>query len=68
MAAENELRLIRERLGWTQEKMAERLGVKRVTVVRNEHRQNPPRPIILAARYLHEHPEDQLEILKTEKR
>ena len=66
--AENELRLIRERLGWSQEKMADRLGVKRVTVVRNEHRQSPPMPIILAARYIYEHPEEQLEILKTETR
>jgi len=61
---ENELRLIREALGWTQEKLASRMGVDRKTVVRNEQRNNSelPETIRLAARYIKEHPEHQLEI------
>jgi len=63
---ENELKLIRKALGWTQEKLASRLGVDRKTVVRNEQRDNSelPETMRLAARYINEHPEHQLELQK----
>ena len=49
----SELREIRKSLGWTQQQMADALGVSRRVVGDNETGKNPtPRERLLAARWL----------------